>query len=99
MNIPATLTIIYLSFSGYLVIDCLKLFKKGNSMSPEETFLSLIVFLVLTVFWPLTIPISSIQALKQNKLKLANVMPLIVVLVLVSLLTVSGLAAITEGVM
>ncbi len=68
-------------------------------MSPEETFLSLIVFLVLTVFWPLTIPISSIQALKQNKLKLANVMPLIVVLVLVSLLTISGLAAFTEGVM
>ncbi len=68
-------------------------------MSPEETFLSLIVLLVLTVFWPLTIPISSIQALKQNKLKLANVMPLIVVLVLVSLLTVSGLAAFTEVVM
>jgi len=99
MNIPATLTIVYLSFSCYLVIDSLKLFKKGNLMSPEETFLSLIVLLVLTVFWPLTIPISSIQALKQNKLKLANVMPLIVVLVLVSLLTVSGLAAITEGVM
>lgn len=68
-------------------------------MSPEETFLSLIVLLILTIFWPLTIPISSIQALKQNKLKLVNVMPLIVVVVLVSLLAVSGLAAFTEGVM
>lgn len=88
-----TLLITYLLSSCYLLIDGFKLFKKGNSLSPEEVFLSLIVLLIVTVFGPLLIPISAIQSLKVEKLELGNVMPLILVIFLVSLLTVSGLVA------
>lgn len=88
-----TLVITYLLSSCYLLIDGFKLFKKGNSLSPEEIFLSLIVLFIVTVFGPLLIPISLIQTLKVEKLELGNVMPLILVIFLVSLLTVSGLVA------
>lgn len=88
-----TLAITYLLSSCYLLIDGFKLFKKGNSLSPEEIFLSLIVLLIVTIFGPLLIPMYSIQALKDKKLELGNVMPLALVIFLVSLLTVSGLAA------
>lgn len=87
-----TLAITYLLSSCYLLIDGFKLFKKGNSLSPEEIFLSLIVLLIVTVFGPLLIPISLIQSLKVE-IELGNVMPLILVIFLVSLLTVSGLVA------
>lgn len=67
MDIPVTLTIAYLSLGCYWIIDGLKLFKKGDLLSPEEMFLSLIVLLVISIFWPVIIPISSIQALKDRK--------------------------------
>lgn len=76
-----------------MLIDCFKLFKKGDSLSAEEMFLSLIVLLIVTIFGPLLIPMYSIQTLKDKKLELGNVMPLALVIFLVSLLTVSGLAA------
>ncbi len=87
-----TVVIAYLLSSCYLLIDFFKLFKKDDPLSPEEIFLSLIVLLIVTIFGPLLILICSIQALKDKKLELGNVMPL-VVRFLVSLLTVSGLAA------
>ena len=88
-----TIVIAYLLSSCYLLIDCFKLFKKDDPLSPEEMFLSLIVLLLVTIFGPLLILIRSIQALKDKKLELGNVMPLGLVIFLVSLLTVSGLAA------
>lgn len=90
-----TLVITYLLSSCYLLIDGFKLFKNRDSLSPEEIFLSLIVLLIVTIFGPLVIPLSLFKALKVEKLELANVMPLILVIFLVSLLTVSGLAAFT----
>lgn len=69
MDISITLTIAYLSLGCYWIIDALKLFKKGDLLSPEEMFLSLVVLLVVTIFWPLIIPIYSIQAFKDKKVE------------------------------
>lgn len=87
-----TIVVAYVFSSCYFLIDCFKLFKKDDPLSPEEIFLSLIVLLIVTIFGFLLIPIYSIQALKDKKLELGNVMPLVVIF-LVSLLTVSSLTA------
>jgi hypothetical protein len=97
MDNQVTLVFAYLLVSCYFLRDCLKLFLQKDKLSPEEMFLSLVIALIVTISWPVVVPISSIQALRNKELEMNNVMPAILAIFVVSLLTVSGLAAFAEA--
>lgn len=86
-----TLVFTYFVISCYFFSDCLKLFKR-KATSPEDLFLSLVVSIIVTFFWPVVIPMSSPQ-LENKNLELGTARPLILAIFIVSLLTVSGLVA------
>lgn len=97
MDNQVILVFAYLLVSCYFLRDCLKMFSQKDRLSPEEMFLSLVIALIVTISWPVVVPISSIQALRNKELEMGNVMPTILAIFVISLLTVSGLAAFAEA--
>ena len=68
--------------------NLLKFFKQDN-LSPEDSFLSLLL-LIATILWPLIIPIHCLRFLQNRKpkLQLVHAMPTIVIMVVVGILTI-----------
>lgn len=89
---------------AYLVVtlgfsmNWLKFFKRVSGQSVEDSFLSLVIFFIATVLWPLVVPISFFEHLKARKLQLSSVLPLSLAIVVVSLITVSGISAFNKAV-
>lgn len=96
-GIQVVLGIVYLPITAHFLINWLKFSKQKDNSSPEEMFLSLVVLMIVTLLWPLVLPISFIQSLKTKELQLANAVPVFLVIFIVGILTLSGLAASTIG--
>ncbi|QSJ15521.1 hypothetical protein JYQ62_27335 [Nostoc sp. UHCC 0702] len=76
-QIQLTLVISYLVMSCYFFSNWLRFSLRHPSSSPEEKFLSFVMFLITTIFWPLTIPMSLLEIFQKRKLELSNVIPVI----------------------
>ncbi len=45
------------------------------SSSPEDTFLSFVMYCITTILWPLIIPISLLEIIKKRKLEFGTAVP------------------------
>ncbi len=79
-QIQLTLGISYLLMTSYFFCNWLIFSLRHPTSSPEDKFLSFVMFLITIIFWPLTIPISCIKMLKQRKLELSSVIPILLVM-------------------
>ncbi|MDR9898604.1 hypothetical protein G7B40_029195 [Aetokthonos hydrillicola Thurmond2011] len=70
--------------ASYLLITCyffstwLRFSLRHPSSQPEDIFLSFVMFVVTTIFWPLLLPVSLIDIFKTRKFALSNVVPVLV---------------------
>ncbi len=76
-QIQLTLVISYLLMSCYFFTNWLKFSLSHPHSSPEDKFLSFVMFLITTIFWPLIIPISCLDTLKKGKLEFSTVIPVL----------------------
>lgn len=61
--IIASSIITYLLISLYFARNWLKFFKSSSTQTPENYFLSLIILVIITISWPLVIPLYLITSL------------------------------------
>ncbi|WP_083468756.1 hypothetical protein [Nostoc piscinale] len=80
MPVTVTLFITYLLMTCYFFGNWLRFSLRHPASSPEEKFLSLLVSLITTIFWPLVIPISCWQIFKKRKLEFNHLIPVILVI-------------------
>lgn len=76
-QIQLTLVISYLLMTCYFFTNWLKFSLRQPASSPEDKFLSFVMFLITTIFWPLIIPISCSKIIKNGKLEFSNVIPVL----------------------
>ncbi|OUL37264.1 hypothetical protein BV372_03170 [Nostoc sp. T09] len=76
-QIQLAVVISYLLISCYFFGSWFVFSLRHPTSSPEDKLLSFVMFLITTVFWPLMIPISCLEMLKQRKMELSTVIPLL----------------------
>ena len=82
----------YLLVSFYFFSNWLKFFNR-ISLSVEDSFLSFVILVIVTMLWPFVIPIFLLQLLTARKPQFSAMLPVVLAIVVVSLITLSGLAA------
>ena len=76
-QIQSTLVISYVLITGYFLINWLNFSFRHPTSSPEDKFLSFIMFVITTIFWPIVIVISCLEILKKGELELKTGFPII----------------------
>jgi hypothetical protein len=76
-QIQLALTISYLIMTGYFFTNWLNFSLRHPTSSPEDKFLSFVMFLITSVFWPLIIPMSCLQIIQKRKLEFNTVVPVL----------------------
>ncbi|ARV59250.1 hypothetical protein BZZ01_11985 [Nostocales cyanobacterium HT-58-2] len=80
-----TLVITYLMMTVYFFTNWLRFVLRHPSSSPEDKFLSFVMFFISTVLWPIVVPMSFVEILKTRKLEFSKVIPVLVVVCAFSL--------------
>ncbi|MBD2596298.1 hypothetical protein BCD64_16025 [Nostoc sp. MBR 210] len=80
MPVIVTIFITYFLMTCYFFGNWLRFSLRHPASSPEDKFLSLLVSLITTIFWPLVIPLSCWQILKKRKLEFNHLIPVILVM-------------------
>lgn len=84
-QIQLTLTIGYLLMTCYFLTNWL-IFSLGNPAStPEDKFLSVVMFLVTTIFWPLMIPMSCFEMVQKKQIDFNKMVPVILAIFVFSI--------------
>ena len=89
----------YLLTSLYFCKNWLRFFKRNANLSVEDRFLSVVILVIATISWPVVVPISYLELLRNRKLQLNGMMPVVLAVFMVSLITLSGLAAFGKAVL
>jgi hypothetical protein len=84
-RIQLVMVISYLVMTSYFFINWINFSLKRSSYSPEDTFLSFVMFCISTILWPLIIPMSLVQILKTRKLEIDTAVPVFVAVLAFSL--------------
>ncbi|MBH8551250.1 hypothetical protein I8751_02400 [Nostocaceae cyanobacterium CENA357] len=84
-QIQLTLVIGYVLMSCYFFSNWLRFSLRHPSSFPEEKFLSFVMFLITTIFWPLTIPISVLEIFEKRKIEFNTVIPVILAMFALSI--------------
>ena len=87
----------YLFVSFYFFINWLKFFNRIR-LSVEDSFLSFVIFVIVIMLWPFVVPMSLMQLLTARKPQFSSMVPVVLAIVVVSLITLSGLAAFSTAV-
>lgn len=87
----------YLFVSCYFFINWLKFFNRIR-LSVEDSFLSFVILVIVTMLWPLVVPMFLMQLLTARKPQFSSIVPVVLAIVVVSLITLSGLAAFSTAV-
>ena len=87
----------YLFVSFYFFINWLKFFNRIR-LSVEDSFLSFVILVIVTMLWPFVVPMSLMQLLTARKPQFSSIVPVVLAIVVVSLITLSGLAAFSTAV-
>jgi hypothetical protein len=84
-QIQLILVISYLLMTVYFFSNWLRFCLRHPTSTPEDKFLSFVMFLVTTIFWPLIIPISCLKIIKNRQLEPNTVIPLLLAIFAVSI--------------
>lgn len=76
-QIQVTLLLSYFLMSCYFFTNWLKFSLRHPTSTPEEKFLSFVMFLVTTILWPVVIIMNLWQIFNKRKMELSNVIPVI----------------------
>ncbi len=76
-KILLSLSISYMLMTGYFFLNWLRFCLRHKSNSPEDIFLSFVMFVITTLFWPVVIPMSCVESYKSKKLELSTALPII----------------------
>lgn len=79
-QILLTLIISYVLISCYFFSNWLRFSLRHPSSSPEEKFLSFVMFIIATIFWPLTIPMSLLEVFQKRKIEFSTFIPVLLVI-------------------
>lgn len=80
-----TLFISYFLMTGYFFKNWLTFSLRHPTSSPEDKFLSFIMFIITTILWPVVIVISCLEILKKGKLEFTTVVPVLLAISAVGL--------------
>ena len=84
-QIQLTLSISYVLMTGYFFTNWLTFSLRHPTSSPEDKFLSFIIFVITTILWPVVIIISCLEILKKGKLEFTTVVPVLLAISAVGL--------------
>jgi hypothetical protein len=73
-----SLVLSYLLVTCYFFSNWLRFCFRHPCSSPEDKFLSFVMFVLTTVFWPVLVPFSCLEMYKTGKIEFSNVVPVIV---------------------
>jgi hypothetical protein len=76
-QIQLTLVISYLLMTCYFFTNWLKFSLLHPTYTPEDKFLSFVMFVITTIFWPVIIPISCFKILKNRQLESNTIIPVL----------------------
>ncbi|HLP89067.1 MAG TPA: hypothetical protein VK184_10825 [Nostocaceae cyanobacterium] len=76
-QIQLTFVLSYLVMSCYFFINWLRFSLSHPTNSPEDRFLSFVMFVITTIFWPVMIPLSCIEICQTRKLEFSTVIPVL----------------------
>lgn len=77
-KIESTVALSYLLMTCYFLINWLRFTLRNPSSSPEDKFLSFVMFIISTIFWPIIIPMSCVEIFKTKKFEFSVVVPVLV---------------------
>jgi hypothetical protein len=72
-----SLSISYMLMTGYFFLNWLRFCLRRQINSPEDIFLSFVMCILTSLFWPIVIPMSCVESYKSKKLELSTVFPLV----------------------
>ncbi len=75
----------YFLMTCYFFTNWLKFTLRHPNSTPEEKFLSFVMFLITTIFWPLTAIMNLWEIFNQRKLELRTTIPVILAIFAFSL--------------
>ena len=77
-KIESAVIVSYLLMTCYFFVNWLRFTLRNPSSSPEDKFLSFVMFIISTIFWPIIIPMSCIKIFKTKKIEFSVVVPVLV---------------------
>ncbi|MDF5738388.1 MAG: hypothetical protein PUQ00_22700 [Nostoc sp. S13] len=84
-QIQLTLTIGYLLMTCYFLSNWLIFFLRHPISTPEDKFLSVVMFMVTTIFWPLMIPMSCLEIVQKKRIDFSKMIPVILAIFVFSI--------------
>ncbi len=72
------LVVTYLLIACYFFSTWLIFCHRHPSSSPEDKFLSFVMFFITTILWPLLVPMSCLEMYKTRKLEFSTIVPVII---------------------
>ncbi len=84
-KIQLVIVISYLLMTCYFFTNWIRFSLRRRSSSPEDTFLSFVMFCITIILWPLVIPMYLFQILKTRKLEIDTVIPVFIAVLALSL--------------
>ena len=84
-QVQLTLLISYLLMTCYFFTNWLKFSLRHPHSTPEEKFLTLVMFIITTIFWPLIIIMSFWEIFNKRQLELRTMIPIIFAIFALSL--------------
>ncbi|MCC5665214.1 hypothetical protein LC653_15135 [Nostoc sp. CHAB 5784] len=84
-QIQLTLSIVYLFMTCYFLSNWLTFSLRHPTSTPEDEFLSVVIFLVTTIFWPLMIPMSCLEMLKKKQIDFNKMVPVLLAIFVFSI--------------
>ncbi|MBN3940233.1 MAG: hypothetical protein HWQ40_09915 [Nostoc sp. NMS9] len=84
-QIQLTLTIGYLLMTCYFLTNWLIFSLRHLASNPEDKFLSVVMFVVATIFWPLMIPMSCLEMVQQKRIDFSKMIPVLLAIFVFSI--------------
>ncbi|BAY79393.1 hypothetical protein NIES25_58780 (plasmid) [Nostoc linckia NIES-25] len=84
-QIELSLTIAYLLMTCYFLTNWLVFSLRHPSSAPEDKFLSFVMFLTTTIFWPLMIFMSCLEMFNKKKIDINKIIPVILTIFVFSI--------------
>ena len=79
-NIESAVVVSYSLMTCYFFVNWLRFTLSHPNSNPEDKFLSFVMFIISTVFWPIIVPISFLEILRTQKLEFSVVVPILLVI-------------------
>ncbi|MBE9106410.1 hypothetical protein IQ229_16195 [Nostoc cf. edaphicum LEGE 07299] len=84
-QIQLTLTIGYLLMSCYFLTNWLIFSLRHPTSTADDKFLSVVMFLVTAIFWPLMIPMSCLEMVQQKRIDFSKMIPVLLAIFVFSI--------------